>query len=165
MVYESVTQAFADPKFKFKPEEIVHPAHITAVGREKCVWYVSLFQVNYLSLLRGIVDAPLIVNTWATRKPGPGYYVGRGTRPPSYRPKGGGALSMHYMKLAVDCSSPAYNPHQLFEAVMANEATFKEIGLTTIESLDITLGWLHADARPFIPGVHPQTGFLIVGPS
>lgn len=164
MIYESVTQAFADPKFRFKREEFVHPAFIQAVGYEACLWYISLFQVNYASLLRETIDAPLIANTWATSKPGPGYYVGRGTRPPNYRPKGGGLLSMHYMKLAVDFSSPAYSPAQLFQAVMTNDLKFKAIGLTTIESIEITKTWLHGDARTFIPGVHPDRGFLIVKP-
>lgn len=164
MIYESVIQAFADPNFKFKREELVHPAHIAAVGWDKCLWYVSLFQVNYCSLLRWTIDAPLIVNTWATRKPGPGYYVGRGTRPKSYTPRGGGSLSQHYLKMAVDASSPEYTPHELFFAIMENEADFKAIGLTTIENVDVTRTWLHGDGRTFIPGVHPNNGFLIVKP-
>lgn len=162
MKYEHVADAFKDSNFKFRREEFVHPAIIQAVGLEKCVWYISLFQVNYAALLRETLQAPVILNTWYNRKPGPGYYVGRGTRPRSYKPKGGGDLSMHYLAMAVDASSPAYTPRQMFSAILSNEAKFKAIGLTTIEDLDSTPGWLHGDGRPPIPGIHPGVGFLIV---
>lgn len=163
MKYETVADAFKDPSFKFRREEFVHPSIIQAIGVDRCLWYISLFQVNYTALLRETVQAPIIANTWYNRKPGPGYYVGRGTRPRSYKPKGGADLSQHYLAMAVDVSSPAYTPKALFEAILANEAKFKAVGLTTIESLEITVSWLHADGRGFIPGVHPENGFLIVG--
>lgn len=163
MIYEAVSEAFKDPNFKFKREEFVHPSIIQAVGLERCVWYVSLFQVNYASLLRETIQAPVILNTYSYKKPGPGYYVGRGTRPRSYKPKGGADLSMHYLALALDASSPAFTPKQLFSAIMANEAKFKGIGLTTIENLAFTNGWLHGDGREHVQGMG-NTGFYIVNP-
>jgi hypothetical protein len=162
MIYETVSDAFRDPTFKFKREEFVHPAIIKTVGFDRCLWYVSLFQVNYAALLRETIQAPLIINSWLNRKPGPGYYVGRGTRPRSYKPKGGAELSMHYFAMAVDASSPAYNPQQLFAAIIGNEAKFKAVGLTTCEDLKDTKTWLHGDGRQRIPGIHPEIGFLIV---
>ena len=47
---------------------------------------------------------------------------------------------------------------------MANEVRFKAIGLTTIEDLDSTPGWIHGDGRRIIPGLYPEKGFLIVKP-
>lgn len=164
MIYEKVADAFKDSAFKFRVEEFVHPAHIKAVGLEKCIWYISLFQVNYAALLRQTLNAPVIINTYHVKKPGPGYYVGRGTRPRSYKPNGGAELSQHYYALALDVSSSAYAPHLIFKAIIQNEAKFKEIGLTTLESLDVTPGWVHGDARQIVPGVHPENGFLIVKP-
>jgi len=162
MKYETVSEAFKDPSFKFRREEFVHPAIIQAVGLDRCLWYISLFQVNYAALLRETINAPVILNTWHNKKPGPGYYVGRGTRPRSYKPTGGGELSQHYLAMAIDASSPAYTPKQIQMAIMANEDKFKAVGLTTFEDLYSTPGWLHGDGRPPIPGIQPETGFLIV---
>lgn len=79
-----IAKLFKDPTFKFSPQEFVHPSIITSVGLERCLYYISDFQVNYAMLLREILQAPVIINTWHYKKPGPGYYVGRGTRPRSY---------------------------------------------------------------------------------
>lgn len=108
-----IGKLFKDPAFKFKREEFVHPSIITSVGIERCLYYISDFQVNYAMLLREVLQAPVIINTWHYKKPGPGYYVGRGTRPRSYKPAGGGELSMHYFASALDVSSP-YTRHSRF---------------------------------------------------
>lgn len=159
-----IAKLFNDPAFKFKREEFVHPSIITSVGLERCLYYISDFQVSYAILLREVLQAPVIINTWHYKKPGPGYYVGRGTRPAAYRPKGGGALSMHYFANALDVSSPAYSTTDIFNAILRNEARFKDIGLTTIEDLNSTPGWLHGDCRRIIESIYPEKGFLIVKP-
>jgi len=157
-------EAFQDPSFKFTPQEFVHPAIIQSVGLTRCLYYISDFQINYAALLREVLDTPVILNTWSYKKAGPGYYVGRGTRPSFYRPEGGGTLSQHYFANALDASTKLYSPREIFEAIMANEARFKAIGLTTIEDIDSTPGWIHGDCRRFIEGIHPEKGFLIVRP-
>lgn len=159
-----IGKLFKDPAFKFRPEEFVHPSIITSVGVERCLYYISDFQVNYAMLLREILQAPVIINTWHYKKPGPGYYVGRGTRPRSYKPAGGGELSMHYFASALDVSSPAYAPQQIFAAILANEERFRAIGLTTIEDINSTPGWVHGDCRRVIEAIYPEKGFLIVKP-
>jgi hypothetical protein len=159
-----IAKLFKDPTFKFSPQEFVHPSIITSVGLERCLYYISDFQVNYAMLLREILQAPVIINTWHYKKPGPGYYVGRGTRPRSYKPAGGGELSMHYFASALDVSSPAYTPAQIFDAINANEARFRAIGLTTIEALESTPGWIHGDCRRIVEVIYPKKGFLIVKP-
>ena len=157
-------EAFQDPSFKFTPQEFVHPAIIQSVGLTRCLYYISDFQINYAALLREVLNTPVILNTYSYKKPGPGYYVGRGTRPAAYRPKGGGALSMHYFANALDVSSPAYSTTDIFNAILRNEARFKDIGLTTIEDLNSTPGWLHGDCRRIIESIYPEKGFLIVKP-
>lgn len=148
----------------FTIEEFVHPYFIQAVGRERAFSYVSDFQVNYALLLREILNTPVILNTWHRRsKNDKGYYVGRGTRPAFYLPAGGATISMHYFANALDCSTLKYSPLEIYKAILANREKFELIGLTTIENLDITPGWLHGDGRRKIKGWHPETGFLIVG--
>ena len=53
---------------------------------------------------------------------------------------------------------------EMFKSGRANEVRFKAIGLTTIEDLDSTPGWIHGDGRRIIPGLYPEKGFLIVKP-
>lgn len=161
MKYESVADAFKDPSFKFRREEFVHPKHVSAVGLEKCIWFISLFQVNYAALLRETLQAPVILNTWHSKPSGPGCYVGRGTRPRSFKPKGGAELSMHYMALALDASSPGFTPHQIYFAILTNREKFRAVGLTTIEDPKSTPGWLHGDGRQPLDG-EIQSGFTIV---
>lgn len=144
----------------FDMREFVHPLIWQGVGPVKARWYISDFQRDYAFLLRNVLDSPVLLNNWHEG----GDLVGRGTRPASFRPKGGGTLSMHYLRLAVDASSKIFTPRQMFEKVMENEAAFKKIGLTTIENLEYTKGWLHGDGRMFIKGIHPEKGFLIVNP-
>ncbi len=162
MKYEKVADAFKDQAFKFKREEFVHPQHVGAVGLENCTWFISLFQVNYAALLRETLQAPVILNTWHVTASGPGCYVGRGTRPRGYKPKGGGELSMHYLAMALDVVSPAFTPSQIFNAILRNEAKFKAIGLTTVEDLNSTPGWLHGDGRQVTASDALLPGFKIV---
>ncbi len=148
----------------FTIEEFVHPYFIHAVGKDRAFSYVSDFQVNYAFLLREILNTPVILNTWHRKKPSDkGYYIGRGTRPATYLPPGGGTISMHYFANALDCSTLKYSPKEIYDAILANREKFELIGLTTIENILITPGWLHGDCRRKIKGWHPDTGFLIVG--
>lgn len=144
----------------FDIREFVHPIIWHAVGPVKSRWYVSNFQRDFAFLLRNILDSPIFINDWHRG----GMLVGRGTRPPSYRPKGGGSLSFHYLKEALDVSSKVFTPRQIFEKINEHEAAFKKIGLTTVENLDFTRSWIHGDCRQFLKGVHHEKGFLIVNP-
>lgn len=65
-----IGKLFKDPAFKFKREEFVHPSIITSVGMERCLYYISDFQVNYAMLLREVLQAPVIINTWHYKKAG-----------------------------------------------------------------------------------------------
>jgi hypothetical protein len=103
-----------------------------------------------------------VINNWHLKGKRP--YIGRGTRPATYRPSGGAVFSQHYLAKAIDISSPDYTIPQIFTALMDNADRFKNIGLTTIENIKATPGWLHVDCRNRIAGVHPENDFLIVNP-
>lgn len=145
----------------FDIREFIHPAFFNAVGPIKARWYISDFQRDFAFLLREVLDSPIELNDWYRG----GRLVGKGSRPRSYKPKGGGEFSQHYAFNALDPSSKHFTPAQMLQKIMDNAARFEAIGLTTIESLEITPTWLHGDCRPKIKGIHPETGFLIVGPA
>ena len=145
----------------FDVREFIHPMMFNAFGPERARWFISDFQRDYAFLLKEVLGmAPIHINNWHLG----GDRVGRGTRPRGYKPKGGAELSLHYLSNALDVSSPAFTPRQIFDKILANKARFKAIGLTTIEDLQMTKTWIHGDCRPFIKGIHPETGFLIVRP-
>lgn len=145
---------------KFDIREFVHPQIFNAFG-EKARWFISDFQRDYAFLLREVLGGVAIqINNWHTG----GERVGRGTRPRGYKPPGGAEFSQHYLANALDVSAPGFSPQQIMEKILQNEARFKAIGLTTLEDWTATPTWLHGDCRPFIKGVHPEAGFLIVKP-
>jgi len=144
----------------FDIREFVHPAFINAVGPAKARWFISDFQRDFAFLLRLKTGVPIFANDYFRG----GRLVGRGTRPRSYKPKGGGEFSQHYLSNALDVSARSLNPRQIMQVIMDNAAEFEEIGLTTIENIEMTPTWLHGDCRPKVEGWHPKTGFLIVNP-
>ncbi len=149
----------------FVVQEFLHPTIFKHINRNDGIarwrWYISKFQVDYAVLLRHVLDAPIVINTWHKG----GAYVGRGTRPINYRPIGGAVFSQHYQANALDVSSPAYTPVQILAKIEANWDKFALIGLTTIENPRTTKTWLHGDCRARVEGLHPADGgWLIVEP-
>lgn len=146
----------------FDIREFIHPQIFNAVGPKKARWFISDFQRDFAELIKEVLGmAPIQINNWHLG----GERVGRGTRPRGYKPKGGAEFSQHYLSNAIDISSPGFTPRQIMQKILDNEARFKAIGLTTMEDVSLTPTWLHCDCRPFIQGVHPASGFLIVRPS
>ena len=149
-----------DGSMFFDIREFVHPKVFGMFG-EKARWFISDFQRDYAFLLKEVLGmAPVFINNWHTG----GVRVGRGTRPRGYKPRGGAEYSQHYLANALDVSSPGFTPRQIMLRILENEDRFKAIGMTTMEDVAMTPTWLHADCRPFIKGIHPETGFLIVKP-
>ena len=149
----------------FVVQEFLHPSIFNHVNRsdglERWRWYVSKFQLEYAVLLREVLAAPIIINTWHKG----GNLVGRGTRPINYRPKGGAIFSQHYLANALDVSSPAYTPVQILAKIKANWDKFALIGCTTFENPKTTKTWLHGDGRARVDGLHPADGgWLVVEP-
>ena len=147
----------------FVIQEFVHPDIIRLRGIDDAIQHVSTFQTNYANLLRIKTGNAIILNNWHTG----GRYKNRGTRVCWDRPSGGGSLSMHLNAIALDCSSKVFTESQIFQCIMDNFFDFWEIGLTTFEDLNITIGWLHGDGRmysaDFLTKLEKEKRFNIVG--
>lgn len=129
---------------------------------EKSACLIDPAIVRVCDLLREKVGVPVVVNNWSFAKPGQNIYKASGFR--AVWEKVGGKLSPHRCGRAADIKVDGMTPSWLFSIIMAHEAEFEAVGLTTIESLAYTPTWLHADCRPKVDGWHPKTGFLIVRP-
>ena len=145
----------------FDAEEFLHPAVVKTLGFPAALWYMGDFMLPAALLLRAILDSPVDLNNWHWG----GRLVGRGFRPRSYKPKGGGEFSQHYLARALDVSSKRYSPSHIFEAIVAHQVHFMALGVSTLESLAYTKTWVHLDCRPRVEGIHPKDGLLVVGPS
>jgi len=147
----------------FVLEEFIHPAIYQARG-QNAIQHVTPFQMNYAGAIRRLSGVPIILNNWHRG----GQYVGRGTRPRGYKPKGGGELSQHYHALALDCSGVGMDVGQLYQCIMDNFDTFFDLGLRVIENIEVTRTWLHADGRLLYPAqilkIEKDKKFLIVEP-
>lgn len=135
----------------FDLREFVHPDIWAARGLNS-IQHVSKFQIEFAKLLREKSGAPITLNTWHIPNiPANRRYVGRGTRPRSYRPKGGGELSQHYLAQALDPSSRELAVPKLYDVIMDNFEDFWNVGLRVIEDINITKTWLHGDSRLLWP--------------
>lgn len=145
----------------FDAEEFLHPAVIKSIGFPAALWYMGDFMLPCALLLRNILGGPVNLNDWQWG----GRLVGRGFRPRSYKPNGGGEFSQHYLARALDVSSLRYTPTQIFELILHHRVEFQALGVTTLEHLDFTPTWVHLDCRPKVKGIHPENGdFMIVKP-
>lgn len=148
----------------FDVREFVHPHIYDARGPAGSMSHVTQFQLDYSALLREKLGVPVILNNWHVG----GKLLSRGTRPPHVRPPGGGSLSMHYMGMALDCSTAHHTPKQVHECLHDNFAEFWAIGLTTLESLEFTKTWTHGDGRLYLPALliklEKEKRFVIVEP-
>lgn len=157
----------ASPKYPldgskwFDIREYVHPLHFNPQRWERARWYVSDFQRDMAETLRELLGQPIFLNNWHN---GDGGRMGRGTRPPGYRPPGGAALSQHYLKCALDVSGKSATPAEILKAIEGDLLRFQALGLTTVEDVGFTKTWLHLDCRPRLKGVHPDDGLLVVRP-
>ncbi len=129
---------------------------------EKSACLIDPAIVRVCDMLREKVGAPVIVNNWHFAKPGQNVYKASGFR--AVWEVVGGKLSQHRCGRAADVKVLGMTPPQQLSIVMAHEAEFEAVGLTTIESVEYTLSWLHIDTRPKVTGWHPAKGFLIVKP-
>lgn len=128
----------------------------------KSAWFVEERIVRIADTARKISKSTIIVNNWFFADRGEKVYDSSGFR--AIWDAEGGALSQHRRGCAADIKVKAFTPKQTFELIMDNEIEFKQVGLTTMEDIKITLSWNHLDCRPIIPGLNPEKGFLIVKP-
>ena len=145
----------------FDVREWVDPRTFGVLGaKSACLIDPAIIRVA--DLLREKAGVPVTVNNWHFAKPGDTIYKASGFR--AIWEKVGGQLSQHRCGRAGDFKVKGMTPSQALRLIMAHAAEFEAAGLTTIENVDFTKTWLHADCRPRVPGWHPSTGFLIVDP-
>jgi hypothetical protein len=134
----------------FVVQEFVSPRIFHVRGPMGSIQHTTAFQFNFAHRLRTLAGVPVTINNWHRN----GDRVASGTRDPNQLPPGGGALSTHYMGLALDTQVQDLTPKQVHELLQDNFLLFWEIGLTTLEDLEYTFkpgrtGWTHGDARVY----------------
>lgn len=77
-----------------------------------------------------------------------------GTGAPWSQHKFGRALDLKFLKV----------PNKtVYEFIMGNQVLARQNGITTVEDISFTTGWLHIDCRA-LPPTFPSNGILVVKP-
>jgi hypothetical protein len=137
------------------------PKYVYKQYGDKSIWFISPFMINYAEFLWMRFGKQVIINNW---KDG-GLLEHRGFRPISYT--GGGDLSQHRMKLAIDTNVVSKTPEEVYKDIQDNFSIYAKVGLTTVENIKFTTGkvvddlsgWNHGDGR-----TTGQDTLLIVDP-
>ena len=117
----------------------------------KSLWFIDSQIVDIAESIRNKVGKPVIINNW---KDG-GTYNYSGYRPPECNV--GVKMSQHRWGRAVDIKVPGIDLLQLYSFIKRNPDKFPEI--TTLENINHTKTWLHADCR-----FTGESSILIVNP-
>lgn len=118
--------------------------------------------IRIADLLREKSGVPVTVNNWFFARAGETVYKSSGFR--AVWDRTGGQLSQHRCGRAGDFKVRGFSPAQVHRLILTNTIEFEAFGLTTLEDLKFTPSWSHLDCRAKVPGVHPETGMLIVRP-
>ena len=132
----------------FSVEDFV-PKIIFTQFREKSIWFISPFMINYAELLWSRFNKQVIINTWHKG----GTLENRGFRLPDSIV--GGKLSQHRFKCAIDTNVVGVSPEEVAKDIINNFTIYSKVGLTTIEDVKFTTGdvegdlkgWNHGDCR------------------
>lgn len=135
----------------FDIREFVPPQIWELFGRSS-VWFIRPEVVRLAQFYRDFFDAPVTVNDWHYG----GDYTERGFRMPNTDT--GASLSQHKFGCAFDCTVDGLTADEVREEILANEQTFMDAGLTTLESGKFAPTWVHSDIRNA-----RQNKILIVG--
>ncbi len=144
----------------FFHEDFVPKAIYQQYG-DNSMWFISRFMVDYAELLWTRFNKQVIINTW---KAG-GLLEHRGFRPRSYG--GGGELSQHRCKCAIDTNIFGVSPEEVFADIKNNFSIYRSVGLTTVEDIKFTTGDVEGDFKGWNHGDNRITGLdtlLIVKP-
>jgi hypothetical protein len=142
------------PKY-FALNELVPPDVIQARGEQ--AW-----QLMDERILRGA--------DWLREKFGPcvinGKFNGKGFTESGLRSPfttTGAKWSQHKFGRAVDMKFLKVNVKEVYDYILANQPEARANGITTVENINATPSWLHADCR-LLPESFPANGILVVNP-
>jgi hypothetical protein len=142
------------PKY-FALNELVPPDVIQARGEQ--AW-----QLMDERILRGA--------DWLREKFGPcvinGKFGGKGFTESGLRnplTTTGARWSQHKFGRAVDMKFLKVNVKEVYDYILANQPEARANGITTVENINATPSWLHADCR-LLPETFPSNGILVVNP-
>jgi hypothetical protein len=142
------------PKY-FALNELVPPDVIQARGEQ--AW-----QLMDERILRGA--------DWLREKFGPcvinGKFGGKGFTESGLRnplTTTGARWSQHKFGRAVDMKFLKVNVKEVYDYILANQPEARANGITTVENINATPSWLHADCR-LLPETFPANGILVVNP-
>lgn len=133
----------------FTIKELVHPYPLEKYGQSKCLQFLDLRIVKAWQWIRSQRGKPIYINVY-DRYPNDDYptFVDRGLRWAGIS-ETGQQTSQHFFGRALDGDEIGTPAHELYEWVLKEE-TQKEllkIGVTTIEDVKKTPGWIHLDCR------------------
>jgi len=142
------------PKY-FALNELVPPDVIQARGEQ--AW-----QLMDERILRGA--------DWLREKFGPcvinGKFNGKGFTESGLRSPfttTGAKWSQHKFGRAVDMKFLKVNVKEVYDYILANQPEARANGITTVENINATPSWLHADCRLLLESF-PANGILVVNP-
>jgi hypothetical protein len=142
------------PKY-FQLHEVVYPGAIQARGEK--AW-----ELMDERILRGA--------DWLREKFGPCVINGKlggksftesGLRDPFTAT--GAKFSQHKFGRALDLKFVKVTAKEAYDYIIRNPGEARENGITTVEDINFTGGWLHIDVRN-LPPSYPNNGILVVKP-
>lgn len=142
-----------DSKY-FDVREFVHP-DVWNTFKTKSQRFVDPTIVRIADAIRERFG-PCTINDWAFG----GKRVASGFR--AMWEKTGGVYSQHRAGRAADIKCKLATEKEMFEVINREWLTFKQVGLTRMEDVKVTVGWLHVDCAPETAKDQP---FLIVRPA
>lgn len=135
----------------FYLDEFVDPETYKAWGN-KSIWFIDPKVIRIAQLLRDLVGAPVTINNWWDG----GQYKLSGLRPLDANI--GAKLSQHKFGRGIDVKVKGMKPNEVHELITYHLSDFQEVGLTTMEHVNLTPTWTHLDVRTTI-----QDELLMVG--
>jgi len=117
------------------------PRDIFNVYKERAEWFLDPKIPLLAQAYRDWFEAPVIINN----KYRGGSFDYRGYRP--HYSTTGAKHSQHRFGRAFDCHIKGLSYKKAYMEIIDNFEYFSRLGLTTLEDIDDTKGWIHSDVR------------------
>jgi hypothetical protein len=117
------------------------PKSVYDIFGDSSIQFIDPRIINLAEFYRSYFGKAVTVNTWSNG----GAFKERGFREPNTTT--GAMYSQHKMGRAFDCNVDGITPNEMYIEILKKPQPFIERGLTTLESISYTTGWLHSDCR------------------